>query len=116
MALFFTLPLSPLYTIKALYSSITSLIPSPFRLLRLKSVVACSRGMFEPIHPQAQTAVADSSAQHNIPHVRLSPGVRGLLLPQRRHLLHSQDRRVAALQLRVSVTLTEGLASKCLVH
>lgn len=71
--------------------------------------------MFEPEHPEAEAAVADSPAQHNIPHVRLSARVRRLLLPQRRHLLHRQDRRVPALQLRVStldisgMTLREGM-------
>lgn len=61
--------------------------------------------MFESKHPEAEAAVADPPAQHNIPYVRLSARVRRLLLPQRRHLLHRQDRRVPALQLRVSTTL-----------
>ncbi|KAG8249315.1 hypothetical protein J6590_022300 [Homalodisca vitripennis] len=68
---------------------------------RLIPSLACYRGMFEPIYPQTEAAVAHPSAQYNIPHVRLSACVRRLLLPQRGHLLHRQDRRVAALQLRV---------------
>lgn len=63
----------------------------------------CYRGMFESIHPQAEASVAHPQAQHNIPHVRVSACVRRLLLSQRCHLLHRQDRRVPALQLRVSI-------------
>lgn len=76
-------------------------------LLCVTSVcLVCCRGMFESIHTEAQAPVADRAAQHNIPHVRLSVAVRRLLLPQRRHLLHSEDRRVAALQLRVSMCVS----------
>ena len=64
--------------------------------------------MFESVDAKAASAStaakpdAGRSAQHHLPDVRLSAGLRDVLLPQWRHLLHHQDRRVYPLQLRVS--------------
>ena len=66
------------------------------------------RGMLESIDAEAAPAAAAAEprdgrpAQHNVPDVLVSAGLRHLLLPQRRHVFHHQDRRVDPLQLRVS--------------
>ena len=61
------------------------------------------RGMLHPIDPEAAPAACTHGApQHHIPHVPLSAGLQHLVLPERSHLLYSQDRRLLTLQLRVS--------------
>ena len=62
-----------------------------------------SRCLFLPVHAEAEAALAHHEAQHHLPDVRLPPGLRRLVLPQRRHVLHRQDRPVYSLQLRVSI-------------
>ena len=62
-----------------------------------------SRCLFLPVHAEAEAALAHHEAQHHLPDVRLPPGLRRLVLPQRRHVLHCQDRPVHSLQLRVSI-------------
>ena len=62
-----------------------------------------SRCLFLPVHAEAEAALAHHEAQHHLPDVRLPPGLRRLVLPQRRHVLHRQDRPVHSLQLRVSI-------------
>lgn len=58
-------------------------------------------GMFESFNAETEAAFPGSQAQHNIPHVCLFAGVRGMVLSQRRHLLHRQNWRIGTLQLRV---------------
>ena len=66
--------------------------------------------MFESIYAEAAASSAASerhvggAAQHNVPDVLVPAHLRNILLPQRRHLLHHQNRRVHPLQLRVSTT------------
>jgi hypothetical protein len=60
------------------------------------------RGMLQPIDPEAPAACAHGSPEHHIPHFPLSAGLQHVVLPERGHLLHGQDRRLPALQLRVS--------------
>jgi hypothetical protein len=55
----------------------------------------------------AETPAPESghdAPQHHLPDVRLSARLRSLVLPQRRDLLHRQDRRLHPLQLRVSTS------------
>lgn len=66
------------------------------------SYVGCFRGMFVQVDAQAPPTVPDHAAQHHIPDVRVSARLRRLVLPQRSHLLHLQDRGVHSIQLRVS--------------
>ncbi len=63
----------------------------------------CSSRLFLPFHAQAPPAQPKCHPpKHHVPDVRLPAGLRGLVLPQRRNLLHRQDRRLHTLQLRVS--------------
>ena len=64
----------------------------------------CSRRLLGSLDPEAPAALAvpGHPAQHHVSDVRLPAGLRGLVLSQRRHVLHSQDRRLHPLQLRVS--------------
>lgn len=71
-------------------------------VLMLVVLVCVYRGMFLAVDAQAAAPVAHHAAQHHIPDVRLPPSLRRLVLPQRCHLLHRQDRRVHLIQLRVS--------------
>ena len=70
------------------------------------SIVSCLclgfRGMLEQVDSEASADPLDVAAQRHLPHLRLFAPVRSLVLPERRHLLHRQDRREHALQLRVS--------------
>ena len=59
--------------------------------------------MFLPVDAAAEAPLAHHAAQHHLPDVRLSPRLRRLVLSQRSNLLHSQDRKINPLQLRVSV-------------
>ncbi|GFG40547.1 hypothetical protein Cfor_04469, partial [Coptotermes formosanus] len=59
--------------------------------------------MLQPVDPEAAPAACTHGApQHNIPHVPLSAGLQHLVLLERSHMLHRQDRRLVTLQLRVS--------------
>ena len=70
-------------------------------------VLLLFRGMLQPVDPEAAPAACTHGApQHHIPHVPLSAGLQHLVLPERGHLLHSQDRRLSAVQLRVSILHT----------
>jgi hypothetical protein len=70
--------------------------------------------MLQPVDPQAPATGPHSTPQHHIPYISLPTGVQYLVLPERSHLLHRQDRRLLALQLRVSTALRyEGLATPC---
>ena len=66
-----------------------------------------SRRLLGSLDPEAPAALAvpGHPAQHHVSDVRLPAGLRGLVLSQRRHVLHSQDRRLHPLQLRVSAHL-----------
>ncbi len=63
----------------------------------------CVFQSFDADAPAPDAAGYVHSPQHHIPDLRVSAGLRCLVLPQRRYLLHRQDRRVVAVQLRVSV-------------
>ena len=71
------------------------------------NALLCCRCLFLPVHAEAKAALAHHETQHHLPDVRLSPGLRRLVLPQWRHLLHCQDRPVNSLQLRVSIPSDE---------
>jgi len=66
-----------------------------------------SRGLFESIDAEAAAAAAAAqrrvgrAAEYHVPDVLVSAHLRHLLLPQWRHLLHHQNRRIHSLQLRV---------------
>ena len=60
------------------------------------------RCLFLPVHSPSSPPEPHDEAQHHVPDVRLSPGIRRLVLPQRGNLLHRQDRTINSLQLRVS--------------
>ena len=68
----------------------------------------CIRGLFESIDAEAAAAAAAAqrrvgrAAEYHVPDVLVSAHLRHLLLPQWRHLLHHQNRRIHPLQLRVS--------------
>lgn len=66
----------------------------------VRRAVGCRR-LLQPVHAQAATPRAHPEAQRHVPHVRLPARLRGLVLPQRRHLLHRQDRRVPHVLVRV---------------
>jgi hypothetical protein len=55
---------------------------------------ALSRCLLLPVHPEAAAAVADAAAQHHVPDVCLSARLRRLVLSQRRHLFHRQNRHL----------------------
>lgn len=67
-----------------------------------RMILLVFRGMLQPVDPEAPAACAHGSPEHHIPHLPLSAGLQHLVLPERGHLLHGQDRRLLALQLRVS--------------
>lgn len=71
--------------------------------MRFFYVLTFFRRLFVAVDPEAEAAQPERhEAQHHLPDLRLSPGLRGLVLPQRGHLLHRQDRRLHPVQLRVS--------------
>ena len=63
-----------------------------------------SRRLLGALNPEAPAALAvpGHPAQHHISNLCLPACLRGLVLSQRRNVLHSQDRRLHPLQLRVS--------------
>ena len=64
--------------------------------------------MFLPVDPPTPAPVTHDEAQHHLPDVRLPPGLRCLVLPQRRHLLYRQDWPLYSLQLRVSAVFYDS--------
>lgn len=76
----------------------------PFGNVLCSNALLISRCLFLPVHAEAEAALAHHEAQHHLPDVRLPPGLRRLVLPQRGDLLHRQDRPVHSLQLRVSIS------------
>ena len=61
------------------------------------------RCLLVQINPEAEAAEPGYNAsQHYLPDVRLPPCLRGVVLPQRGHLLYRKNRRLHSLQLRVS--------------
>lgn len=64
------------------------------------------RGMLEQVDAEAAATAGPVHlpAQRHIPHLRLPAGPRGILLPQRRNMLHRQDRRELDTLLRVSIS------------
>jgi hypothetical protein len=62
------------------------------------------RSMFVAIDPEASPSESGhDAAQHHLPDLRLSPGLRGLVLSERGNLLHCQNCRLNPVQLRVSL-------------
>ena len=60
------------------------------------------RCLLVPFHAKTASAFAYDAAEHHLPDVRLSSRLCRLVLPERRHLLHRQNRHFYPLQLRVS--------------
>lgn len=83
---------------RSLQNAATPRHPCPSRLNRSQH----RGGMLHPVDPEAAPAACtDGAPQHHIPHVPLSAGLQHLVLLERSHLLHRQDRRLPTLQLRV---------------
>lgn len=70
-----------------------------------RMILLLCRRMFQPVDSEAPAACAHGSPEHHIPHLPLSAGLQHLVLPERGHLLHGQDSRLLALQLRVSTDI-----------
>lgn len=58
-----------------------------------------SRRLFIAVDAETTTADADATTQYHIPHVHVSTGLRGMVLFERCHMFHCQNRRFPPLQL-----------------
>lgn len=80
--------------------------PAPAQYSHIRFVSVVSRRLLQPNDTEAAAADAHAAAKHHIPHVQVSARVRRLVLPERCDVFYGENRRFAAVQLRVSVCLT----------
>lgn len=57
--------------------------------------------MLVKIDSQAEAAFSNDETKHNVSDVLVPPGIFGMVLPQRGHMLYSQNRSVNPLQLQM---------------
>lgn len=65
-------------------------------------MISVDRRLFIAVDAETAATDADASTEYHIPHVHVSTGLRGVLLLERCHVFHCQNRRFPPLQLFVS--------------
>lgn len=88
--------------VRILYNSVSIVIFFVIFIILIYALFFCYRCVFEQVDTETATVAADGASQRHLPHVSLSAGVRQMVLSQRSHVFRHQNRRVAAVQLRVS--------------
>lgn len=66
------------------------------------NMISVDRRLFIAVDAETAATDADASTEYHIPHVHVSTGLRGVLLLERCHVFHCQNRRFPPLQLFVS--------------
>ena len=68
-------------------------------------MISVDRRLFIAVDAETTATDADASTEHHIPHVHVSTGLCGMVLLERCHMFHCQNRRFPPLQLSVSTPL-----------
>lgn len=67
-------------------------------------MISVDRRLFIAVDAETAATDADASTEYHIPHVHVSTGLRRVLLLERCHVFHCQNRRFPPLQLFVSIS------------